>query len=121
MVAGTVLAGVGMVLFVIQQSLTIPLQARLRFGWVAALQLLFLVGLAVEAVVLVAIGAGLLPFFALWIPITILVLAITVGSAGRTRVCCPRSIRRNGGECCARSCRSRPRSYSRSCTSALRR
>ena len=87
MIAGTVLAGAGMVLFVIQQSLTIPLQARLRVGWVAAFQLLFLVGLAVEAVVLVAIGAGLLPFFALWIPITIVVLAITVRVGGaETRV-----------------------------------
>ena len=87
MVAGTMLAGVGMVLYVAQQSLTIPLQARLRVGWVAAFQLMFLVGLALEAVVLVAIGAGLLPFFALWIPITILVLAITVRVGGpETRV-----------------------------------
>jgi O-antigen/teichoic acid export membrane protein len=87
MVVGTVLAGAGMVLFVIQQSLTIPLQARLRLGWVAAFQLLFLVGLALEAVALVAIGAGLLPFFALWIPITALVLAITVRVGGaETRV-----------------------------------
>ena len=82
MVLGTILAGAGMVLFVIQQSLTIPLQARLRLGWVAAFQLLFLVGLALEAVVLVAIGAGLLPFFALWIPITAVVLAITVRIGG---------------------------------------
>ena len=87
MVAGTVLAGAGMVLFVAQQSLTIPLQARLRVGWVAAFQLLFFVGLAVEAVVLVAVGAGLLPFFALWSPITIVVLAITVEVGGaETRV-----------------------------------
>ena len=35
MVLGTMLAGAGMVLYVIQQSLTIPLQARLRLGWVA--------------------------------------------------------------------------------------
>jgi O-antigen/teichoic acid export membrane protein len=48
---------------------------------------MFLVGLAVEAVVLVAIGAGLLPFFTLWIPITILVLAITIQVGGsETRV-----------------------------------
>jgi O-antigen/teichoic acid export membrane protein len=82
MVLGTMLAGAGMVLFVIQQSLTIPLQARLRFGWVAAFQLLFLVGLALEAVALVAIGAELLPFFGLWIPISAVVLAITVKVGG---------------------------------------
>ncbi len=87
MVIGTLLAGVGMVLFVIQQSLTIPLQARLRFGWVAWFQLLFLVGIALEAVALVAVGAGLLPFFALWTPIAIVVLALTVQVGGHdTRV-----------------------------------
>lgn len=83
MVLGTLVAGVGMMLFAVQQSLTIPLQARLRLGWVAAFQLLFLVGVALEAVLLVAIGAGLLPFFALWTPITIVLLALTLKVGGR--------------------------------------
>ena len=87
MVLGTLIAGIGVLLFAVQQSLTIPLQSQLRLGWVAAFQLLFLVGVAVEAVVLVAIGAGLLPFFALWIPITLVLLAVTVQIGGRdTRV-----------------------------------
>jgi O-antigen/teichoic acid export membrane protein len=87
MVFGTLLAGVGILLFAVQQSLTIPLQARLRFGWVAAFQLLFLLGVAIEAVALVAADAGLLPFFALWIPITIVLLALTVRIGGHeTRV-----------------------------------
>jgi O-antigen/teichoic acid export membrane protein len=87
MVVGTVVAGAGMLLFAVQQSLTIPLQARLRLGWVAAFQFLFLVGIALEAVLLVALGAGLLPFFALWTPITVVLLALTLKVGGRdTRV-----------------------------------
>jgi O-antigen/teichoic acid export membrane protein len=86
-IIGTVLAGGGMVLFVLQQSLTIPLHVRLRFGWVASLQLVFQVGVAIEGVLLALIGAGLLPFFALWVPILIPVLALTVIVGGReTRV-----------------------------------
>jgi O-antigen/teichoic acid export membrane protein len=86
-IIGTVLAGAGMVLFVLQQSLTIPLHVRLRFGWVASLQLVFQVGVAIEGVLLALIGAGLLPFFALWVPILIPVLALTVIVGGReTRV-----------------------------------
>jgi O-antigen/teichoic acid export membrane protein len=86
-IVGTVLAGAGMVLFVFQQSLTIPLHVRLRFGWVASLQLLFQIGVAIEGVLLVLIGASLLPFFALWVPILIPVLALTVIVGGReTRV-----------------------------------
>jgi O-antigen/teichoic acid export membrane protein len=54
---------------------------------VAAFQFLFLVGVALEAVLLVAIGAGLLPFFALWTPITIVLLALTVKVGGsETRI-----------------------------------
>jgi O-antigen/teichoic acid export membrane protein len=77
MVLGTVVAGVGMVLFVAQQSLTIPLHARLRFGWVASLQLAFQVGVAALGVVLALVGAGLLPFYALWVPVLIPVLVMT--------------------------------------------
>jgi O-antigen/teichoic acid export membrane protein len=72
-----------MTLFAVQQSLTIQLQARLRLGWVAAFQLIFLVGIAVEAILLVALDAGLLPFFALWTPVTIVLLALTVKVGGR--------------------------------------
>jgi O-antigen/teichoic acid export membrane protein len=83
MVLGTLVAGVGMMLFAVQQSLTIPLQARLRLGWVAAFQLIFLVGVALEAILLVAVGSSLLPFFALWTPITLVTLALTVRVGGR--------------------------------------
>jgi O-antigen/teichoic acid export membrane protein len=87
MVIGTLLAGVGMVLYVIQQSLTIPLQSHLRFGWVASLQLIFQVAVALEGILLVLVGAGLLPFFALWAPVLVPVVALTAYVGGReTRV-----------------------------------
>jgi O-antigen/teichoic acid export membrane protein len=87
MVIGTLVGGAGMVLYVIQQSLTIPLQVRLRFGWVASLQLVFQVTVAVEGIALALVGAGLLPFFALWVPALIPVLALTIKVGGaETRV-----------------------------------
>ena len=87
MVIGTVVAGLGMVLFVVQQSQAIPLHVRLRFGWVAALQLLLQAGIAVGAVALALAGAGLLPFFALQLPIMVPILVLTAVIGGReTRV-----------------------------------
>jgi len=82
MVLGTVIAGVGMVFFVVQDGCSIPLQVGLLFGWVAGLQLAIQVGMAVEAVLLVLAGAGLLPFFALQLPIVIPVLVATMVVGG---------------------------------------
>jgi O-antigen/teichoic acid export membrane protein len=77
MVLGTLIMGCGMVFLVIQDGVAIPLQVRLRFGWVAGLQLALQVGVAIEAVLLALSGAGLLPFFALQLPIVIPVLLVT--------------------------------------------
>ena len=82
MVVGTVIAGVGMTLFVTQQSLAIPLHVRLRFGLVAGLVLLGQLGVAVVAALLAVAGAGLLAFFAMNIPILAAVLALTVFIGG---------------------------------------
>ncbi|MEA2220710.1 MAG: hypothetical protein QOJ35_3336 [Solirubrobacteraceae bacterium] len=82
MVLGTVVAGVGMTLFVTQQSLAIPLHVRLRFGAVAGLVLLGQVGVAVVAALLAVAGAGLLAFFAMNIPIMAAVLVLTVVVGG---------------------------------------
>jgi O-antigen/teichoic acid export membrane protein len=82
MVLGTVIAGCGMVFLVAQDGCAIPLQVRLRFGWVAALQLALQVGVALEAVLLALAGAGLLPFFALQLPIVIPVLVATTVVGG---------------------------------------
>jgi O-antigen/teichoic acid export membrane protein len=82
MVLGTVIAGGGMVFLVVQDGCAIPLQVGLRFGWVAGLQLALQVGVAIEAVLLAVAGAGLLPFFALQLPIVIPVLFATVVIGG---------------------------------------
>jgi O-antigen/teichoic acid export membrane protein len=83
MVIGTAIAGSGYVLYVVQQSLAIPLQVRLRFGWVSFLQLLSQVGVAVGAALLALAGAGLLPFFALQLPVMVPVIALTLIVGGR--------------------------------------
>ncbi len=83
MVLGTVVAGAGMMAFVAQDACAIPLQAGLRFGWVATFQLVIQVGVAIEAVLLAVAGAGLLPFFALQVPVVIPVLIATMVVGGR--------------------------------------
>ena len=82
MVLGTAIAGFGMVFLVVQDGCSIPLQVGLRFGWVAGLQLAIQVGVAIEAVLLALAGAGLLPFFALQLPIVIPVLVATTVIGG---------------------------------------
>jgi O-antigen/teichoic acid export membrane protein len=82
MVVGTAIAGAGMLVFVVQDGCSIPLQVGLRFGWVAGLQLAIQVGVAIEAVLLAVAGAGLEPFFALQLPVVIPVLAITMYVGG---------------------------------------
>jgi O-antigen/teichoic acid export membrane protein len=72
-----------MILVVVQDACSIPLQVRLRFGWVAGLQLAIQVGVAIEAVLLALAGAGLLPFFALQLPVVIPVLVVTAVVGGR--------------------------------------
>jgi O-antigen/teichoic acid export membrane protein len=77
MVVGTVLAGLGVVAFALQSTLGIALQAALRFGWVTLLELARQALTVAAIVILVLVGAGLLPFLALTIPVGILMLAIT--------------------------------------------
>jgi O-antigen/teichoic acid export membrane protein len=78
MVAGTALAGAAYLLLMIQSSLSIPLQVRLRLGWIATLQFLaqFLAAIIVAALVLA--GAGFVAFLAAPIPVMLALLAITV-------------------------------------------
>jgi O-antigen/teichoic acid export membrane protein len=90
MVVGTFIAGLGMVLMIVQQSLSIPMQVELRLGWVAGLQLAFQVAIAVEAVVLALVGAGLLPFFATQAPAALVVLGLTAVVGGRNARLRPR-------------------------------
>ncbi|MDW5593648.1 oligosaccharide flippase family protein [Conexibacter stalactiti] len=66
LVAGTVVAGVGVILGVTAAALAMPLSVELRLGAVTAIdfarQLVIVIGIAV----LIAAGAGLLPFFGIY-------------------------------------------------------
>ncbi len=82
MVIGTAIAGAGMVVLMVQDGCSIPLQVGLRFGWVAGLQLAIQVGVAIEALLLALAGADLLPFFALQLPIVLPALIVTLVVGG---------------------------------------
>lgn len=82
MVVGTILAGAGMVVYVSQQGISIPLQVQLRFGWVSGIQLGYLVGVATEAVLLALAGAPLPFFFAMQIPVALVALGVTAVVGG---------------------------------------
>jgi O-antigen/teichoic acid export membrane protein len=77
LVAGTALAGFGLVIQNLQSTLALSLMSGLRLGWVAALDLLrqFLVSLLIVALVIA--GAGLLAFLATPIPAAVVVLILT--------------------------------------------
>lgn len=76
LVIGTALAGVGTVLVAMQSALTVPLNARLRFGWVTALDLMRQVATAAAILILVALDANLLPFLAVTVPAGLLVFVV---------------------------------------------
>ena len=77
MIAGTLLAGLGMLFTNIQATLSISLMSRLQMGWVTVADVL---RQAVQVVVIlagVAAGAGLLVFFGAPIPASLAALALT--------------------------------------------
>lgn len=77
MVAGTAVAALGYLLTTVQQTIAVPLSAALRLGWTAALEVLRQAGLVGLVVVLVAAGAGLLPFLGAPIPVAVGLLIVT--------------------------------------------
>jgi O-antigen/teichoic acid export membrane protein len=77
-VLGTLLAGIAMVLTVLQGTFAVPLAAQLRLGWVTALELLRQVLSVAAIIVLILAGAELLAFLAVMVPVAIVVLAVTV-------------------------------------------
>ena len=81
MVVGTALAGVGTVLQTFQNTLAVQLMVDLRLGWVTVLELVRQVVTVVGIVVLVLVGASLVPFLALLIPASL----VSVGDDGLAR------------------------------------
>jgi O-antigen/teichoic acid export membrane protein len=78
MVAGTALAGVGLVLQLVQSTLATTLQAQLRFGWVSAVEVLRQLVNVALLVALALAGAGLLPLLAVAIPASAVSLFFTI-------------------------------------------
>jgi len=63
-VEGTAIAAVGLVLVTLQGTIALPLVTGLRFGWLAVLDFVGPATTALGLVLLVVVGAPLLPFFA---------------------------------------------------------
>lgn len=76
--AGVALAGVGLLLQAAQDNFAIPLIVDLRLGWVAVFDLLRQVLTTIAILLLVLLGARLLPFLAVSIPVGVIVLAATI-------------------------------------------
>jgi O-antigen/teichoic acid export membrane protein len=77
-VLGTLVAGIGLLLLVLFNLLSVPLAANLRFGWITAADL-GRQGLAtVLIIVLVVAGAGLVPLLAVQIPASLLAVVVTL-------------------------------------------
>jgi O-antigen/teichoic acid export membrane protein len=62
-VSGTLVAGVGLLLGLVQQTYAIPLAATLRFGWISVIDVLRQTVLVAFIVGCVIAGTGLFPFF----------------------------------------------------------
>jgi O-antigen/teichoic acid export membrane protein len=78
MLAGIALTGAGVLLIAVQATLGIPLSAGLRWSTVTVLDVVRQAGQVGLFLVLVATGAGLLPFFAVGLPVGIVVLLLTI-------------------------------------------
>src|ERR1019366_5995674 len=78
MVAGTALAGAGLVLQLLQSTLSTTLQAQLRFGWVSAVEMLRQVVNVGLLVALALAGAHLLALLAVAVPASAVSLLVTI-------------------------------------------
>lgn len=78
LVAGTAVAGAGALLAVAQQTYAIPLQAGLRLVWMSLLDLARQAAMVVLVIALVVLDASLFPFFTVFVPVSLLVLGLTL-------------------------------------------
>jgi O-antigen/teichoic acid export membrane protein len=76
--AGVALAGFGLLLQATQDNFALPLVVGLRLGWVSALELARQILTTLVIVLLVLLGARLVPFLGVPIPVGVIVLAATV-------------------------------------------
>jgi O-antigen/teichoic acid export membrane protein len=90
LVVGTVLAGIGIVLAVVAAALTLPLTVDLRLGAVTATDFIRQLVIVVGIVALVAGGAGLVPFFAVYIVAGAAAVLAALAFVGRRAWVAPR-------------------------------
>jgi O-antigen/teichoic acid export membrane protein len=77
--AGVVIAGAGLLLQVTQDNYTVLLQVDLRFGWMAALDLLRQLATVALVAALVLAGAHLLAFVSVSVAVSLLCLIAAIG------------------------------------------
>jgi len=90
LVLGTLIAGVGMMLQVTANLMSVALQGELRFGWASIIDISRQAVSVALIVVLVLIGSGLLPFFAVTIPAGLVALGLTASLVRRSMPLAPR-------------------------------
>lgn len=90
MVAGTALAGSGLVFANAAVSLTVPLSTTLRLGWVTAVDVVRQAAIVAGILALVLAGAALTPFFAVHIVAGVAALAVTLLALRGTSIAGPR-------------------------------
>jgi O-antigen/teichoic acid export membrane protein len=90
MVVGTALAGAGILLVAIANSILVPLSVELRNGGLALIELVRAGVTMVGVALLVVVGAHLTPFFAVQIAVGLSVLAAVPLLVGRAGVVVPR-------------------------------
>lgn len=78
LVAGTALAGAGLIFQLMQSTLATTLQAQLRFGWMSVAELLRQVVNVGLLVLLATGGAGLVTLLAVSIPASLISLLVTI-------------------------------------------
>lgn len=77
-VVGTLLAGLALLLTVAQQMYMVPLGTALKIGWVSGLDLARQVLTVLAVVSLIVAGGGLLSFLAVPLPVSLLLVLLTV-------------------------------------------
>lgn len=90
MVAGTALAGAGLMLLTLQATLMLRLTVELQNGRLTVLELIKQAVAVAGISGLVVAGASLVPFFAVQIAVGVVVIALTPALAGRTALVAPR-------------------------------
>ncbi len=86
---GVALACVGLLLQTSQDNFSLPLLLGLRLGWISALELLRQLLSIALTIVLVLIGASLVPFLGISIPVGIAAVLCTLALVHRTRKVTP--------------------------------